>query len=120
MNHQEKVIEIFQELVGEKASRLDGNVYLKDVTQRIAQSLLNDQEKTIDPEMAKDIGFHMIDWQSNAAFIVALSLFPEKFTDEEIRQGIEGLMIHAPAHILEACRLSGIDAENIFIEEEQK
>ena len=62
------------------------------------------------------IGFHLVDWQNDAAFIVALVLFPERFTDEEIREGVDRLLVHVPAHVLEAARLGGYQTENIFME----
>jgi len=39
---------------------------------------------------------------------------PKRFTDEEIREGVDNLPIHVPAHILEAARLGGCKAENVF------
>jgi len=56
---------------------------------------------------AADISFHMADWNSDAAFVVAVHLFPERFTPEEIEAGVGLFLIHAPNHIREACRLTG-------------
>jgi len=60
-----------------------------------------------DPLTAANIGLHMADWNSDAAFIVALHLFPERFTPDEVRAGIGLFLGHAPNHIREACRLTG-------------
>jgi hypothetical protein len=38
---------------------------------------------------ADEIAFHLTDWSSKAAFLVALHLFPERFTPEEIREGFK-------------------------------
>jgi hypothetical protein len=38
---------------------------------------------------------------------VALHLFPERFTPEEIDAGLDLFLCHAPNHIREACRLTG-------------
>jgi hypothetical protein len=38
---------------------------------------------------------------------VALHLFPEPFTPEEIRAGVGMFLHYAPNHIAEACRLTG-------------
>ena len=50
-------------------------------------------------EKADAIAFHMSDWNSDAAFVVALHLFPERFSHDEIKAGIGMFMTHAPNHI---------------------
>ena len=98
-----KVKAIFTELVGDRAARLDGSRIAEPAMSIIGQALVDDYE----PEMAHDIAFHMADWNSDAAFIVAMHLFPERFTPEEIIAGIGLFLVHAPNHIREACRLTG-------------
>jgi hypothetical protein len=119
MPAQDTVIAIFQELVGNRAERLEGSHYLADVNTRITEALSDaktDDDKSL---LRKDsIGFHLLDWQREAAFLVAISLFPERFTDEEIRDEIAAFLIHAPAHIFEAARLGGYSTDNIFLEED--
>ena len=112
----DKVATIFRELVGDSAERLSGSRYLADVNSRITQALAGDASSDETVLRMDGIGFHVVDWQNEAAFIVALCLFPERFTDDEIRAGIEALLIHAPQHILEAARLGGYPTENIFLE----
>ena len=56
---------------------------------------------------AHDIAFHMADWNSDAAFVVAVHLFPERFTPEEIAAGVGLFLVHAPNHIRAACGLTG-------------
>lgn len=115
---REKALEIFKELVGERAARLSGSHFPADVNSRITAALLGHSDPPFEEVQRKDrIGFHVVDWQAEAAFIVALVLFPERFTDEEICDGVENLLIHAPAHILEAARLAGFSTKNIFEEE---
>lgn len=109
----DKVITIFRELVGERAEKLHD--FPADIQSRIAQALSEGkipEGKEISRE--EQIGFHLVDWHRDAAFIVALILFPEKFTDDEIQDGIIGLLYHMPAHIIEAARLGGYPTENIF------
>ncbi len=65
-------------------------------------------------EQAYDIGFHLTDWNSDAAFLVALILFPERFDAEEIAEGVEGFLIHAPNHVAAAAKLFGYPIEDIF------
>jgi hypothetical protein len=57
--------------------------------------------------IAADVGFHMADWNSDAAFIVAIHLFPERFTKEEIAAGVGMFLTHAPNHIRAACKITG-------------
>lgn len=112
-----KVLTIFRELVGDRADRLSGSRYLADVNSRITTALADKTANDQEALRMDGIGFHVIDWHNEAAFLVALSLFPERFTDEEIREGVEGLLLHAPQHILEAARLGGYPIENIFLEQ---
>jgi len=67
-------------------------------------------------ERAVDIAFHMSGWNSDAAFIFALHLFPESFTSEEIEDGIRDFLIHVPNHIAEAAQLFGFPISDIFKE----
>jgi len=111
----EKVATIFAELVGERAKRLDGAVLAEQAMDVIA-SALSDTHGT---EKAGKIGLHMADWNSDAAFIVALHLFPERFTAEEIEAGIDLFLVHAPNHIREACRLTGTYVWGNFPEDDE-
>jgi hypothetical protein len=98
-----KVREIFAEMAGERADRLDGSV-VSVAARDAATAALIEQHGS---ERAADIAFHMTDWNSDAAFIVALHLFPERFTPDEIDAGFRLFLVHAPNHIREACRLTG-------------
>lgn len=98
----QKVDAIFREMAGERAARLDGSVVAASAMSAITAAYADEN-----PSIAEDIGFHMADWNSDAAFIVALHLFPERFTPSEVRDGIGLFLCHAPNHIREACRLTG-------------
>ena len=111
MNSDDKVLAIFRELVGDRADRLKGSKSLSDSIDRIASGL---HKGNI--QKNQDIGFHLMDWQAEAAFLVAVALYPERFTDEEIQDGVEGVLIHAPHHIIEAARQGGYGTQNIFDE----
>ena len=111
-----KVAAIFRELVGERASRLDGSRYNHDSAAAIAHALSpcpGDRSSPAD-RTARDIAFNLTDWASDAAFIVAVQLFPERFTAAEIADGIEKFLIHASNHVAAAAVLSGHPAEDIF------
>src|SRR5271168_5185623 len=118
MPEPDKVIAIFREMVGERASKLEGSHYPAEINSRITVALVDGDLEDKDLLKKDSLGFHLVDWQRNAAFIVALALFPERFTNEEIRDEVASLLLHAPAHILEAARLGGYPAENIFKEKE--
>jgi hypothetical protein len=98
----EKVSAIFTELVGVRANRLDGSKIAEPAMSAITAACTQEYGAK-----AHDLGFHMADWNSDAAFIVAVHLFPERFTLEEIAAGIESFLIHAPNHIRAACAITG-------------
>jgi hypothetical protein len=97
-----KVAAIFAELAGERAKRLDGSVIAEPAMSTIALALAEQYG-----EQANDIAFHLADWNSDAAFVVAVHLFPERFTPEEIAAGVGLFLVHAPNHIRAACELTG-------------
>lgn len=80
-----------------------GNRHSRSVMDRIAEAL---REKYGD-KRAEELAFHISDWRSDAAFIVALHLCPEKFTPSDIRWGIELMLVHAPNHLMAAANLAG-------------
>jgi hypothetical protein len=114
----DKVMQIFRELVGERANKLDASHYPADINSRITAALTEAADYSATEQVLRrdGIGFHLVDWQHDAAFIVALVLFPERFTDDEIRHGVDAFLVHAPAHVLEAARLGGYQTKNIFAE----
>jgi hypothetical protein len=97
-----KVAALFAELVGERAKQLDGSVIAEPAVSALERALADEYG-----EKAKDIAFHMADWNSDAAFVVAMHLFPERFTPEEIAAGVGLFLVHAPNHIRAACGLTG-------------
>ncbi len=109
-----KAQEIFAELASERTERLDGSRPAYETMTAIENALAGQYEK----EKAGEIAFHLSDWNSDAAFIAALHLFPERFTKEEIEEGVLDFIIHAPNHISEAAKLLGHPVENIFEEDE--
>lgn len=111
----EKVRAVFSELVGERAKRLDGGVNVSTTMDAIMNALSDEYGI----EKAADIGFHMADWNSDAAFVVALHLFPERFTNAEIEEGVRGFLIHAPNHIYEACQLTGMPVREIISSDDE-
>jgi hypothetical protein len=105
-----KVATIFKKLAGDRAQSLEGAVHAGVVRNLIVRSLAESYPSPV----ADEIAFHLADWNSDAAFLVALLLFPERFTREEIQAGIIVLLVHVPPHVIAAARLGGIPAEDIF------
>jgi hypothetical protein len=104
-----KVREIFTTLSGDRAQRLEG-LLPEDVREAIAQSLQADY----DPDRSSNIAFHLLDWNSDAAFLVALLLYPERFTKQEISVGVTSFLVHAPNHLAAAAKLFGTPIEDTF------
>jgi hypothetical protein len=105
---QEKVLAIFRELVGDRVHQIE--VAVPTAQQTIAQALADEHPARV----ARDIAFHLTDWQSDAAFIVAVILFPERFTPDDIRNGVERFIVHAPNHAAAAAKLGGFPVSDVF------
>jgi hypothetical protein len=99
----DKVISIFAEIVGERANRLRGDRIAVHAMDAIEEALSSADSA----DTAREIAFHLSDWNWDAAFIVCLHLYPERFTAEEIEAGIGLFLVHAPNHIRAACGLTG-------------
>ena len=123
MEHSEPLVDakvkaIFKELAGdERAARLDGSRFPAAITSTITAALVKETDSDDEVLHTDQIAFHLTDWSSEAAFLVALHLFPERFTPEEIREGVEGFLIHAPHHVIAAARLAGYSTDDIFKED---
>ncbi len=105
---REKAVSIFRELAGDRADRLTKSTF------EIRRPLIEALAKGHYAAEARDIAFHMTDWNSDAAFIAAVLLFPERFTSEEIQSGIESFLIHAPNHVAAAAKLHRFPIQDIF------
>ena len=101
-----KVRTIFGELAGERAPNLDRNG-----AQGVLGAALVDE---VGVESAVEVAFHLSDWAEDAAFLVALHLFPERFTADEIRDGVRSFLIHAPDHVAAAAHLAGWPLRDVF------
>jgi hypothetical protein len=107
---EEKVLAIFREVVGDRAERLLGGKPSFEALRTFENALVADYS----PEIAADVAFHLADWNSDAAFLVAVYLFPERFTPEELRAGVDMLLVHAPNHLAAAATLVDHPIEDIF------
>jgi hypothetical protein len=66
------------------------------------------------PTVAPEVAFHLSDWNWDAAFLVAVHLFHERFTPEELLVGADMVLIHAPNHLAAAATLVGHPIEDVF------
>jgi hypothetical protein len=107
---EDQVMAIFRELVGERAEQLASSTAIPDAQAVIREALRSEHSKTT----AHDIAFHLTDWHFEAAFIVAMLFFPERFTREQIRDGVQRFVIHAPNHAAAAAKLCDSPVEDIF------
>ena len=113
---RKKVQAIFTDLAGDRARMLEDGTFPASITSTVAAALSGadaTHEQVLD---ADQIAFHLTDWAADAAFIVALHLFPERFAQEEIAAATDIFLAHVPAHVLAAARLAGHSTEDIFKE----
>ena len=108
-----KVSDIFKELTGGRAANVHPALFPYEVRDTIKQALSDE----FDGETADRIAFHLVDWNGDAAFLVALLLFPERFTSDEISEGITDFLMHAPDHVAEAARRGGFPIRSIFADD---
>ena len=109
---RKKVEALFTELAGERARMLDGSRFPAGITSTITASLADPDASDEQVLQADTIAFHLTDWNADAAFIVALHLYPERFTPEEIEAGVELFLCHVPGHVIAAARLAGHPVED--------
>jgi hypothetical protein len=105
-----KIQSLFKAVAGDAASSLDSGTFPKQIRKRIAKVLSQEYSE----EVADKIAFHLVDWNGDAAFLVALYLWPEKFTDEDISKGIYRLIPHVPDHLAAAAKLFGLPVTDVF------
>ena len=109
-----KVHQLFVELAGTRGDLFRGGIPARQANNVLGQALADE----MDPLKADEMAFHLLDWETDAAFLVAIMLYPERFTPEELKAGADMFMVHVPAHILSAARLGGYPAKDIFNEAE--
>jgi hypothetical protein len=92
-----KAMAIFKKAFGERAAHL----FTGASTIQMGHTITAAFARHVRREKAQDIGFHLGDWAHDAALILALHMFPEKFSREEIRRVTDfvaaGLPYHAAA-----------------------
>jgi hypothetical protein len=106
---RQKVLALFSELAGERTARLD-----EPAAQKTRDLLASALSSDYPPDTAREIAFHLVDWHTDAAFMMAVHLFPERFTPEELVAGADLLLIHAPNHLAAAAKLAGHPIQDVF------
>jgi len=110
-----KVEDVLRGCIGDLVERLSGTSLHPAVIRRIAVAHSDD----LGAEDAAKLGTHMSDWIGDAAFLFALHLFPDRFSDAEIRDGIDKFLCHAPNHIRAACGITGSYVWETFPDEDE-
>jgi hypothetical protein len=105
-----KVAQTFADAFGERASLFKGGIPARAANDRLGAALADD----LDPLIADQVAFHLVDWETDAAFLVAFLMFPERFTDEELQAAVDMFLIHVPAHVAAAARLAGFEVPDTF------
>lgn len=105
-----KVHQLFVELAGARGDVFRGGVPARQANNVLGQALADG----MDPLKADEMAFHLVDWETDAAFLVAVMLYPDRFAAEELKAGVDMFMVHVPAHVLSAARLGGYPAKDIF------
>ena len=59
-------------------------------------------------EVAKDIGFHMTDWDGDVDELVALYANPDAFTNDQVVDIVLRFLAHVPEHVAAAKKLAGL------------
>ena len=105
---RERTTAIFRELIAERTDELSVAIpKAQDVARKALRTVF-------DKQTSFDIAFHLTDWNSDAAFIVAFILFPERFTPKEIRAGVTAFLCHAPNHVAAAAKQFGFPIQDTF------
>jgi hypothetical protein len=105
-----KVEGIFEELAGQRAEALDPTVHNLVFQEKIMGAFKGD----LGEKKARLLGFHLADWNADAAFIVALHLFPERFTKRDIVAGVISFQVSATDHITAASVINGFPIEDPY------
>lgn len=105
-----KVAQIFADAFGERASLFEGGIPARAANDILGAALA----EHLDPLTADEVAFHLVDWETDAAFLVAFMMFPERFNHEELRAAVNMFLIHVPAHVVAATRLAGYELPDTF------
>ena len=85
-------------------------------TQKVSAKITEAFKASIgSPDAAKDIGFHMTDWDHNVDDLIRLYENPTAFTNDEAIDLVLFFVAHVPNHVAAAKRLAGMGPiEDVF------
>ena len=106
-----KVARIFIDAFGERAALFKGGIPARTANDKLGIALADE----LDPLVADEVAFHLVDWETDAAFLVAFMMFPERFTASELQAAVDMFLMHVPAHVQAAARLAGYEVPNTFV-----
>ena len=67
-------------------------------------------------ESAEHLAFHLMDWTYDAAFLLAVAMYPERFSAREIRCGVDMMLVHVPNHVAAAAKISEYGCADVWNE----
>jgi hypothetical protein len=105
-----KAEQLFREAFGERAERLFSSQFAAGTMHTVRDAFSSD----LPLAQAEEVGFHIADWGSDAAFVVALHLFPERFEADEIREAIRMLAAHVPYHAAAVADILGFPGSDFI------
>jgi hypothetical protein len=99
----DKTVQIFVEICPARSRNLVDPAAPKslDIGRELSKRISHIFTERFGKEKAEEFATHVTGFPSDAAFLVALFLFPERFTDEEVAAGIRCFGIEASFHGLE-------------------
>lgn len=89
-----KARQIFTEAFGDRGSHL----FASSSTASMMHTITTAFARHMSQEKAKEVGFHFGDWAHDAALVVALHLFPDRFTGREVRLVADCVAVHLSYH----------------------
>jgi len=96
-----KVRGIFREMEADRFRPLADKSRLPQYV--IARAFLDD----FGFKVSRDIGTCVVNWYGDARFVAALTLYPDRFTKEEIRWGVIQYLRRVPNHVASIVKFGG-------------
>lgn len=112
--YRDKLRAIFAKIDPDASAKL-GKLFIVEPNHPVMRALLTEHGN----DQAFDIAFHLSDWNEDGAALLAIQLWPEEFTQDEILEVIRDFLIHAPNHIAAAARAEGLSVNDIFKQNDQ-
>lgn len=108
-NLRKKLDRLYSEALGQPVRW--GDPDRESACQELIRRALGDE---LEAEAAEDVAFHLADWSADAAFLLALHLFPDQLTEDEVSEGLYELLITAPDHLAAAAKQFGQPVQDSY------